>query len=158
MPPLPDHLVYSTKTQEKRGFLLQQQLKIPIQQLRKQSVLFTGKQGDECVWVAAGECISWTAWQGHLCTTSFSGTILLLIRANWQGRKQGWCVMCYWDKARELVAISPLIQTSFWADRKDLDKTFFPTEDSVQPSSWSKPQVLSQLSSGGCFLLHPPGS
>lgn len=66
--------------------------------------------------------------------------------------------MCYWGKARELVAIPSLIETSFRADRKDLDKPSFPAEDSVQPSSWIQPQVLSQLSSGGCFPLHPPVS
>lgn len=31
--------------------------------------------------------------------------------------------MCYWGKARELVAMLSLIETSFRADRKDLDKT-----------------------------------
>lgn len=66
--------------------------------------------------------------------------------------------MCYWGKGRELVVIPSLIKTSFGIDRKDFDKPFFPAEDSVQPSSWIQPQVLSQLSFGGCFPPHPPGS
>lgn len=59
--------------------------------------------------------------------------------------------MCYWGKGREVVVIPSLIKTSFGIDRKDLDKPFFPAEDSVQPSSWIQPQVLSQSSFGGCF-------
>lgn len=66
--------------------------------------------------------------------------------------------MCYWGNGRELVVIPPLIKTSFRIDRKDLDKPFFPAEDSVLPSSWVKSQVLLQSSFGGCLPPHPPSS
>lgn len=142
MPALPDHLAYSSKTQEERGFSLNSSLKFLYSSWESDLSCLQASRGFGyvCVWLAAGECISWTAWQGHLRTTSFSGTILLFIRANWQGRKGGCCVMCYWDKARQVVAIPSLIEASFWADRKDLDKIAFPAEDSVQPSLRSSPR------------------
>lgn len=66
--------------------------------------------------------------------------------------------MWYGGKGRELVVIPSLIKISFRINRKDLDKPFFPAEDSVQPSSWIQPQLLSQSNFGGCFPLHSPGS
>lgn len=106
MPALPDHLANSTKAQAKRGFSYSS-LKLLYSSWGSDLSCLQASEGFgcACVWLAAGECISWTAWRGHLWATCFSGTILLFIRANWQGRKQGWYVTCYRGKARELVAI-----------------------------------------------------
>lgn len=108
-------------------------------------------------WLLANKSI-WLLGRSIFVQHAFSGIILLFIRANWQRRKWRWCVMCYWGNGRELVVIPSLIKTSFRTDRKDLDKSFFPAEDSVPLSSWVKPQVLLQSSLGGCFPPHPTGS
>lgn len=68
------------------------------------------------------------------------------------------CYVLLEQGKRELVVIPSLIKTSFRIDRKDLDKPSFSAEDTVQPSSWIQPQVLSQLGFGGCFPTHPLGT